>query len=97
MSLRPVRKSCRAASAFGTPALERREPGYRSRMATRHGPDGPGLESCQRHEIYLGPKTSKPAVGPVKPPYLGGGTGFNLRGVSGWGLKLTTHLYLAPR
>jgi len=31
MSRRPVRKSCRAAPTFSTPAFERREPAYRSR------------------------------------------------------------------
>jgi len=39
-------------------------------MGTTYGPDGSGLESWQGHEIFLGPKTSKPAVEPIKPPII---------------------------
>jgi hypothetical protein len=61
-------------------------------IATRYALDGPGIESQWRRDL---PHTSRPVLGPTRPP-IRWVLGLS-RGRSGRGVALTTHPYLALR
>jgi hypothetical protein len=70
--------------------------GYALSIALGYGMYDPGFETRQELGMFLFTTASRPVLGP--PSLLSSGyQGLISWGLSGWCLKLTTHLHLLPR